>query len=107
MNTSCAQSTFSLQLKVLLEQLAGHNILVKIGKKNDRDGAVPILSAGTARQMVCLSYGKGFSRCGLGIGIYEDTLNLGCNSVELLLSLLALGKGPQERTKSLTVGSST
>lgn len=49
---------------------------------------------------------RGFFQHGLGSGICKDTLNLRCNSVELLLSLLALGQGPQRRTKSLPVGRS-
>lgn len=49
---------------------------------------------------------RGFLQHGLGSGIYKDTLNLRCNSVELLLSLLALGQGPQRRTRSLPVGRS-
>lgn len=53
--------------------MAGHNILVKISKKSDRDGAVPMFGAGRARQMVCLGYGKVFSQCSLGSGIYKDT----------------------------------
>ena len=53
--------------------MAGHNILVKISKKSDGHGAVPMLGAGTTRQAVCLGYGRAFSQCGLGSGIYEDT----------------------------------
>lgn len=53
--------------------MAGHNILVKISKKSDRDGAVPTFGAGRARQTVCLGYGKVFSQCSLGSGIYKDT----------------------------------
>lgn len=63
---------------------AGHNVLVKISKKSDRDGTVPMLGAGTTRQAVCqplLATWGFFSQCGLGSRIYEDTLNLGCNSV--------------------------
>lgn len=87
--------------------MAGHNVLVKISKKSDGGGTVPTLGVGTAWQALCLGYGRVLPQLSLGSRIYEDTLSLGCNSVQLLPSLLASGQGPQGRMNSLPVGCST
>lgn len=81
----------------------GHNILVKISKKEWWDGPVPMLGASMTGQVVWLGCKRVFS-VWPGSGIYKSTLNFRCNSVELLPSLLALGQDPQRMVKSFPVG---